>query len=89
MDFKKTQPTCFTQVRGTASEKVPGKNCHWSVTIQPSRHGCTLTPPGLAAMADNLHEKTALLPRINKIHEIKTSIGKSTGEAMLAGAVHG
>jgi type III pantothenate kinase len=44
--------------------------------------------PGLAAMTDYLHEKTALLPRI-KIHEIKTSIGKSTEEAMVVGAVHG
>jgi type III pantothenate kinase len=44
--------------------------------------------PGLAAMTDYLHEKTALLPRI-KIREIKTSIGKSTEEAMLVGAVHG
>jgi type III pantothenate kinase len=44
--------------------------------------------PGLSAMTDYLHEKTALLPRI-KIHEIKTSIGKSTEEAMLVGAVHG
>ena len=44
--------------------------------------------PGLAAMTDYLHEKTALLPRI-KIREIKSSIGKSTEEAMLIGAVHG
>jgi len=44
--------------------------------------------PGLAAMTDYLHEKTALLPRI-KIREIRTSIGKSTEEAMLVGAVHG
>ena len=44
--------------------------------------------PGLAAMTDYLHEKTALLPRI-KIREIKTSIGKSTEEAMVVGAVHG
>jgi type III pantothenate kinase len=44
--------------------------------------------PGLAAMTDYLHEKTALLPRI-KIREIKTAIGKSTEEAMLVGAVHG
>jgi type III pantothenate kinase len=44
--------------------------------------------PGLAAMTDYLHEKTALLPRI-KIREIKTSIGRSTEEAMLVGAVHG
>jgi type III pantothenate kinase len=44
--------------------------------------------PGLAAMTDYLHEKTALLPKI-KIREVKTTIGKSTGEAMLIGAVHG
>jgi type III pantothenate kinase len=44
--------------------------------------------PGLAAMTDYLHEKTALLPRI-KIREIKTSIGRSTEEAMVVGAVHG
>src|SRR5208283_4621250 len=44
--------------------------------------------PGLAAMTDYLHEKTALLPRI-KIAEVKTTIGKSTEEAMLIGAVHG
>jgi len=44
--------------------------------------------PGLAAMTDYLHEKTALLPRI-RIREIKTSIGKSTEQAMLIGAVHG
>lgn len=44
--------------------------------------------PGLAAMTDYLHEKTALLPRI-KIEETKTVIGRSTGQAMLVGAVHG
>jgi type III pantothenate kinase len=44
--------------------------------------------PGLAAMTDYLHEKTALLPRI-KIREIETAIGKSTEQAMLVGAVHG
>lgn len=44
--------------------------------------------PGLAAMTDYLHEKTALLPRI-KIAEPKMVIGKSTGQAMLAGAVYG
>jgi type III pantothenate kinase len=44
--------------------------------------------PGLAAMTDYLHEKTALLPRI-KIREVKNVIGRSTEQAMLAGAVHG
>ena len=44
--------------------------------------------PGLAAMTDYLHERTALLPRI-KIREINSAIGKSTEHAMLVGAVHG
>jgi type III pantothenate kinase len=44
--------------------------------------------PGLAAMTDYLHEKTALLPKI-KIREVKNIVGKSTEQAMLAGAVHG
>ena len=44
--------------------------------------------PGLAAMTDYLHEKTALLPRI-RIREVKNPIGKSTEQAMLVGAVHG
>ncbi len=44
--------------------------------------------PGLDVMTDYLHEKTALLPRIN-IREIAAVIGKNTEEAMLIGAVHG
>jgi type III pantothenate kinase len=44
--------------------------------------------PGLSAMTEYLHEKTALLPRI-KIREVKAVVGKNTEEAMLVGAVHG
>jgi type III pantothenate kinase len=44
--------------------------------------------PGLAAMTDYLHEKTALLPKI-KIREPKNVVGKSTEHAMLVGAVQG
>jgi type III pantothenate kinase len=44
--------------------------------------------PGLAAMTEYLHEKTALLPRI-RIREVASAIGKSTEHAMLVGAVHG
>jgi len=44
--------------------------------------------PGLAAMTDYLHDKTALLPRI-RIREVEKAIGKSTVQAMLVGAVHG
>lgn len=44
--------------------------------------------PGLSAMTDYLHEKTALLPKI-KIRETTAVIGKNTEQAMLIGAVHG
>ena len=44
--------------------------------------------PGLAAMTDYLHEKTALLPRI-RIRDTRSAIGKSTAEAMRIGALHG
>ena len=44
--------------------------------------------PGLAAMTDYLHEKTALLPRI-RIRDTEASVGKNTEQAMLIGALHG
>lgn len=44
--------------------------------------------PGLAAMTEYLHEKTALLPRI-RIRDVTSHVGRSTEEAMLIGAVHG
>jgi len=55
------------------------------------RRGCYIggiIAPGLAAMTDYLHERTALLPRI-RIREVKSAVGKSTEHAMLVGAVHG
>ncbi len=44
--------------------------------------------PGLEAMTDYLHQRTALLPKIALI-EPPSAIGKSTKHAMLAGAVYG
>ena len=44
--------------------------------------------PGLNAMTDYLHEKTALLPKIT-LHEPRHAIGKSTVEAMQVGAITG
>ena len=44
--------------------------------------------PGLSAMTDYLHEKTALLPKI-RIRDPKGVVGKNTEQAMLIGAVHG
>jgi type III pantothenate kinase len=63
-----------------------------AVTFDVINHKCDyvggIIAPGLAAMTDYLHEKTALLPRI-RIREINSPIGKSTEQAMLVGAVHG
>lgn len=56
-----------------------------------NRHGDYaggIIAPGLTAMTDYLHEKTALLPRI-RIRETDAVIGRNTEEAMLIGAVHG
>ena len=44
--------------------------------------------PGLEAMTDYLHQRTALLPRISLL-EPPGPVGKSTRHAMLAGAVYG
>src|SRR5260370_9356792 len=44
--------------------------------------------PGLGVMTDYLYQKTPLLPKID-LEEPTAVIGKSTREAMLAGAVYG
>ncbi len=44
--------------------------------------------PGLSAMTDYLHEKTALLPKV-QLRNPRRVIGKSTQEAMLIGTVKG
>ena len=57
------------------------------VDIQ-GRYAGGIIAPGLSAMTDYLHEKTALLPRV-KIRDIRSVIGKTTEQAMRIGAVHG
>lgn len=44
--------------------------------------------PGLNAMTDYLHDRTALLPKV-KLVEPRRAIGRSTEDAMRSGAVHG
>jgi len=44
--------------------------------------------PGLSAMTDYLHERTALLPRV-RIRPVRRFLGRSTEAAMRIGAVHG
>lgn len=44
--------------------------------------------PGLEVMTDYLYQRTALLPRINLLEPV-SAVGKSTRDAMMAGAVFG
>lgn len=60
----------------------------FDVVDQSGSYAGGIIAPGLSAMTDYLHEKTALLPRI-KLKNISGWIGKSTEQAMLIGAVHG
>ncbi|MEK7948888.1 type III pantothenate kinase [Luteolibacter soli] len=57
------------------------------VSTGPAYSGGVIAP-GLGAMQDYLGKRTALLPRI-EIDEPRAAIGKSTIEAMQAGAVYG
>jgi type III pantothenate kinase len=60
----------------------------FDVVDRAGRYVGGIIAPGLAAMTDYLHEKTALLPRI-RVREVSSVIGKSTEQAMLVGAVRG
>jgi type III pantothenate kinase len=57
------------------------------VSGEPAYCGGVIAP-GLGAMSGYLTAKTALLPQI-ELHEPRATIGKSTVEAMQAGAVYG
>jgi type III pantothenate kinase len=60
----------------------------FDVVSRAGRYIGGIITPGLAAMTDYLHEKTALLPKI-RIREVTAVVGKNTEQAMLIGAVHG
>ncbi|MFN2475550.1 MAG: type III pantothenate kinase, partial [Chthoniobacterales bacterium] len=44
--------------------------------------------PGLESMTNFLYQRTALLPKLT-LREPRTAIGKTTRDAMLAGAIYG
>jgi len=74
---------------GTPSVVVDfGTAVTFDVVNRAGNYAGGIITPGLAAMTEYLHEKTALLPRI-KIREVRSRIGRNTEEAMLIGAVHG
>lgn len=77
------------QLNGTPTVVVDfGTAVTFDIVDRRGRYVGGIIAPGLAAMTDYLHEKTALLPRI-RIRDIRSAIGRSTEEAMLVGAVHG
>lgn len=60
----------------------------FDVISEDNRYLGGVIAPGLSAMTEYLHSRTALLPRI-ELREPRRAVGKSTLEAMLSGAVIG
>ena len=73
----------FDVIAGDGAETQPTGE----VQAQASYQGGVIAP-GLASMTEGLARRTALLPHI-ELEEPERAIGKSTEEAMLAGAVYG
>ena len=73
--------------RRGASTQAPAGDCKEVQASHPSYQGGVIAP-GLASMTEGLANRTALLPHIT-LQEPECAIGKSTEQAMLAGAVYG
>ena len=67
--------------------QAPADDCEGVQASHPSYQGGVIAP-GLASMTEGLANRTALLPHIT-LQEPECAIGKSTEQAMLAGAVYG
>jgi type III pantothenate kinase len=65
-----------------------GTAVSFDIIARPRTYVGGVIAPGLEAMTDYLHQRTALLPKITLL-EPPSAIGKSTRHAMLAGAVYG
>lgn len=65
-----------------------GTAVSFDIVARPGTYVGGVIAPGLEAMTDYLHQRTALLPKITLL-EPPSAIGKSTRHAMLAGAVYG
>ena len=68
---------------GASAQRAGGAHA----SNHPSYQGGVIAP-GLASMTEGLANRTALLPHIT-LQEPECAIGKSTEQAMLAGAVYG
>lgn len=76
------------QTQGAAIVVDFGTAVSFDIIARPRRYVGGVIAPGLEAMTDYLHQRTALLPKITLL-EPPSAIGKSTRHAMLAGAVYG
>ena len=77
---------------GASAQRAGGVQAHANdckevQASHPSYQGGVIAP-GLASMTEGLANRTALLPHIT-LQEPECAIGKSTEQAMLAGAVYG
>ena len=77
---------------GASAQRAGGVQAHADdckevQASHPSYQGGVIAP-GLASMTEGLANRTALLPHIT-LQEPECAIGKSTEQAMLAGAVYG
>ena len=77
---------------GASAQRAGGAQAHADdckevQASHPSYQGGVIAP-GLASMTEGLAKRTALLPHIT-LQEPECAIGKSTEQAMLAGAVYG
>ena len=77
---------------GASAQRAGGVQAHADdcKEVQASHHSYQggVIAPGLASMTEGLANRTALLPNIT-LQEPECAIGKSTEQAMLAGAVYG
>jgi type III pantothenate kinase len=60
----------------------------FDVVSKQQRYIGGVIAPGLEAMTSFLYHRTALLPKLS-LKEPKTAVGKSTADAMMAGAIYG
>lgn len=80
--------SAYLEYRGPAIVIDFGTAVTFDVISEQGSYLGGVIAPGTASLRDYLHRRTALLPKI-QLEEPKNAIGKSTQEAMQAGAVIG
>ena len=80
---------CSVALYGTPVVVVDfGTAVTFDIISQDRKYIGGVIAPGLEVMTDYLYQRTALLPKINLLEPV-SAVGKSTRDAMMAGAVFG